>query len=296
MNILVTGASGFLGVHVARQLQDAGHCVATLDSRDADFAQHFKVNLADLDGLCGAVAGFDAVCHLAAIGDVYLAAEQPHLAASSNVTGTANLLSACVKSRLRRFIFASTWEVYGEPRFEPVDETHPCFPDHPYSITKLAGEQLSLATDRFQNLPVVALRLGTAYGLGMRANSVFLRFLDNAIHGRPIKINGTGHQARQFVHTTDIGRAFLAALEAPYRQSVFNVVGDEMISIRELADCVARRFPTEIQYEPERVGDIATARVSNALAKQKLGWFPKILFAEGLEQLMTAREKELAGN
>jgi len=296
MKVLVTGASGFVGAHVARLLKTTEHYVATLDCRDSEFAEHYRLSLADYDALCSVVKGFDAVCHLAAIGDVYVAADQPHAAAASNVTGTANLVLACAKAGLQRFIYASTWEVYGSPRHEPIDESHPCFPDHPYSITKLAGEQLSLAADHLQDLPVIALRLGTAYGLGMRSSSVFTRFLDAAISGRHITINGTGRQARQFVHTTDIARAFKAALESSERRCVLNIVGDEMISIRELADRIALRFPAHIQYGAERVGDIATARVSNDLAKQKLQWFPEVSFTEGLEQLMTARQKELAGH
>lgn len=80
-------------------------------------------------------------------------------------------------------IYASTWEVYGRPQYEPVDEHHPTNPDHPYNITKLAGEHLLLSYDAFQGLRVVSLRLGTAYGTGMRDNSVFSRFISQATRG-----------------------------------------------------------------------------------------------------------------
>ncbi len=143
MKIIVTGAAGFLGSHVADVLREDGHDVLGLDIQDNPTQPIIKADLLQPDTLIKALEGIDAVCHLAAIGDVYLAFQNPPLAAAINVTGTANLLEACLKKGIKKFIYASTWEVYGEPRYQPIDEKHPCNPDHPYNITKLAGEQLA---------------------------------------------------------------------------------------------------------------------------------------------------------
>src|SRR5437899_3183715 len=135
-------------------------------------------DLGDIAALADAFRGSNFVCHLAAIGDVYLAAEKPYLAAQTNVTGTANVCEAALKAGVSKLIYASTWEVYGKPRYEPIDEDHPCAPDHPYNITKLAGERLALAYSHLRDgVSVSALRLGTAYGTRMRPNSVFSLFI-----------------------------------------------------------------------------------------------------------------------
>ena len=158
-------------------------------------------------------------------------------------------------------VYASTWEVYGDPVYEPVDEKHPCEPDHPYNITKLAGERMLLAADRLRDVPVIALRLGTAYGLGMRPNSVFEIFIDKARKGEPITIQGDGSQGRQFTHARDIARAFVAAAKSDVGGSP-STWSREMISIKQLAEMVTERFPTEVTYGQPRPGDVpAVVRV-----------------------------------
>jgi len=168
MKVLITGAAGFLAPHVAKQIGSAGHDVVLTDMHNGEGSEAIvPADLMSLDDMLRITQGVDAVCHLGGIGDVYLAAEKPYLAASANVVGTANLLEACSVNKVRKVVYASTWEVYGAPRYQPVDEDHPCEPDHPYNITKLAGEQLVLAYDKIKDLPGIALRLGTAYGPGM---------------------------------------------------------------------------------------------------------------------------------
>ena len=208
MRVLITGSAGFLGGHVADAFVQAGHEVTGFDQRETNLPEVQSVlgDFLDEDLLTEVLADKDVICHIGAIGDVYLAAEQPALAASVNVAGSATVGRAAAKTGTR-VVYASTWEVYGEPEYEPVDEQHRCEPDHPYNITKLAGERMLIAADRLRDVPVIALRLGTAYGLGMRPNSVFEIFIDKARKGEPITIQGDGSQGRQFTHARDIARA-----------------------------------------------------------------------------------------
>lgn len=291
MKILVTGAAGFLGGHVARYLAAAGHDVTGLDrvaAPDPDF-ESTQADLLDLDELMGAFTGQEAICHLAAIGDVYLAAERPELAAAVNVTGSANVARAA-EAAGARVVYASTWEVYGEPEYEPLDEVHPCRPDHPYNITKLAGERMLLAAAELRGIPVTALRLGTAFGSGLRPNSVFRIFVDRARRGDPITIQGDGSQGRQFTHVRDISKAFELASRSEVSGEVFNIVAAETTSIRRLAELVVRRYPTELTFGDPRPGDIAPARVSSAKASDVLGWSPIVAFEEGLEDVFAEAE------
>ena len=290
MKVLVTGAAGFLAPHVAHVFRLDGHDVRLTDVRSGDGA-HRIVTGDFTDPLTAAsiTQGIDVICHLGGVGDVYLALEQPFLAASANVVGTAALLEAARCNGVTKFIYASTWEVYGEPRYQPVDEEHPCNPDHPYGITKLAGEKLALACDALKGLPVVSLRLGTAYGTGMRGNSVFSVFIERAMQGEPITVAGSGEQTRQFTHASDIGRAFLLAATAPVHGEAINIVAGERVSIRQLAELVAAKYPTSINHVPARQGDVPSATVSSEKAGRLLAWKPDVGFREGLGELMASR-------
>ncbi len=179
MRGIVTGGSGFLGSHVADVLAEAGHQITVVDRVASDRHRFVHADLLDRDALTAGFRGTEFVCHLAAVGDVYLAAEKPWLAAEANVTGSANVCEAALAAGVPAVVYASTWEVYGTPHYQPIDERHPCEPDHPYNITKLAGERLALAYGHLRpDLKVVALRLGTAYGPRMRPNSVFSLFIN----------------------------------------------------------------------------------------------------------------------
>lgn len=287
MRVLVTGAAGFLGRHVARRFRMEGHETTGFDTASADGEDFpsLRGDLLDLDQLVPAARGSDVICHIGAIGDVYLAAEQPALAAQVNVTGTTNVATAA--SRVgARVVYASTWEVYGKPAYEPVDEEHPCRPDHPYNITKLAGEQMLLAAGRLKDLPVLSLRLGTTYGLGLRSNSVFRIFVDRARRGERIVIHGDGSQGRQFTHASDVARAFVMAAESDLHGLSLNTVGTEMISIKQLAETVVDRYPTELTFGEARPGDVPTGHVSSAKIKRLMGWEPQVSFDQGLAELL----------
>jgi UDP-glucose 4-epimerase len=287
LKALVTGAAGFLGSHVARRLLEDGFEVTAFDLRPYDHPDVRSVegDLLDPEAVAAAMVGADVVCHIGAIGDVYLAGEQPALAAAVNVTGTAHIAEAARKFGAR-VVYASTWEVYGEPIYEPLDEIHRCAPDHPYNITKLAGESMLLAADHLHDVPVLALRLGTAYGPGLRPNSVFRVFIDRARNGEPITIQGDGSQTRQFTHASDIARAFSMAARSDLRGMALNTVAPEAVSIKQLAEVVVERFPTELTFGPARPGDVPPAAVSGDLIREKLGWVADVPFKSGMSDLM----------
>ena len=291
MRVLITGAAGFLGRHVTEHFLSLGHDVTTFDQAETGDVRVREVvgDLRDLDTVRSAAKSTDVICHIGAIGDVYLAGEQPTLAAEVNGAGSANIAMAAAEQG-SRVVYASTWEVYGEPEYQPLDEAHPTNPDHPYNITKLTGEALLLAADRLQDVPVTALRLGTAYGSGLRPNSVFRIFIDRAKRGEPITIQGDGSQFRQFTHASDISRGFELAAEAGLRETVLNLVAPEQTSIRTLAETIVARFPTELTFGEPRPGDVPPAVVSSDKAREVLGWEPQTSFEAGLDELIASLE------
>ena len=296
MRVIVTGGGGFLGSHVADGLASAGHDVTVLDLVANPRHRSVAADLLDADGLRQAFAGIDAVCHLGAVGDVYLAGDKPALAASVNVVGTANVCAAALAEGVKRVVVASTWEVYGEPHYQPLDERHPCEPDHPYSITKLAGERIARSYAHLKGLSVVALRLGTAFGTRMRPNAVFSIFIRRALAGEPITIQGSGQQGRQFTHATDIGRGFTAALTRGRSGEAYNLVADRMVTIRELAQLVTSFAPTDVVYGEPRPGEVPSATVANARAAEELGWRSQVAFEDGLRELVDEARSARAGS
>ena len=289
MRVLVTGAAGFLGRHITRHFRDVGWSVTGFDIAmfEEPGVELFQGDLTKANAVEEAIDKVDVVAHVGAIGDVYLAGRQPALAAEVNVVGTANVMEAARRHGVR-VVYASTWEVYGDPQREPLDEEHPTMPDHPYNITKLAGESLALAAARLEGVSVLALRLGTAYGSGLRPNSVFRIFIDRARLGKPLTIQGDGMQSRQFTHTSDIARAFELAAHSSASGIALNVTAPETISIKELAERVVERFPTELTFGEPRPGDVPSALVSSRKAKETLGWEAEMPFSRGLDQLIAS--------
>jgi UDP-glucose 4-epimerase len=293
MKTLVTGSAGFLGRHIATRLRDQGWQVEAFDLEPTGIGGVHDIigDLRDAAAVAAAVEGIDVVCHAGAIGDVYLAAERPELAAAVNVVGSANIASAAERAGAR-VVYASTWEVYGEPVYQPLDETHPTNPDHPYNITKLAGEQVLLAADRLRGVPVLSMRLGTAYGTGLRPNSVFRIFIDRARRGDPITIQGDGSQGRQFTHASDIAEAFVLACASDAHGMALNTVSTRSVSIKELAELITARYPTELTFGEPRPGDVPPASVSADKITEVLGWASRTPFEEGLDALMDAVEAD----
>lgn len=274
--VLVTGSAGFLGYHIAQFLKEKKIEVVEFDIKNGQ-------DLLDNSTLKKTLQKVDYVCHLAAVGDVYLAKDNPVLAQMAGPAATANLSKLCDELGIKKLIYASTWEVYGKPHYQPMDENHPCFPDHPYSIAKYAGELV--VRSKIAKTPWIILRLGTAYGNHMRENAVIPLFINKAKKGEKITIMGKGLQKRQFTHAKDIANAFYLAIEKEVKNEVFNIVSDEATTIKELARVIIDHYPTEIEFLPPREGDVEPAKVSSEKAQKKLSWKPMVSFKEGLSQL-----------
>jgi len=282
--IIVTGASGFIGSNVAQFLADEGFDVVSSDIRPSPrpTGSWRAADLTRPEDLVSLTQGAEAVCHIGGIGDVYVATKDPALAMHVNGCATSYLLEAARTNGVQRVVYASSWEVYGPPRYQPIDENHPTAATHPYNISKLAGDLLVQSAGRHGPMRTVALRLGTAYGPGIRDNAVIPLFVRKARKKEPIEIQGTGTQYRQFTHVTDIARAFALALRSPDPGPVYNVVSPEQTTIRGLAETIVSHIPTEIIYREGRVGDPPPAIIDASRIRKELGWEAKVALSAGL--------------
>ena len=286
---MVTGAAGFIGSNVSEHLEETGFQVIRSDLvlPVKAVGTWRRADLMRADDLVHLTEDADAICHIGGIGDVYAAEKDPQSALTINGTGTLNLLEATVFNRVPRFVYASTWEVYGTPHYEPVDERHPCVPNHPYSISKLVGDLVTQSYGTYDSTHPLVLRLGTAYGRGMRPTAVIPAFIRGACQRARIEIHGTGQQFRQFTHVSDIADAFRLALTTERREGVFNIVSPEKTTIRALAESVVDRFPADIVHLKPRPREVASQLVSSELAARYLGWTPHVEFQRGLAEFVT---------
>lgn len=224
--ILVTGAAGFIGFHVARQLLGEGRPVVGLDNLNSYYDPALKkarlaqlgnasgfsfveADLADRDTIAALFArhGFAQVVHLAAQAGVRYSIEQPHAYADSNLTGFLNLLEGCRHHGCRHLVYASSSSVYGANTklpFAVQDRT-----DHPvsfYAATKKANELMAQSYSHLYRLPVTGLRFFTIYGPWGRPDMAIFLFVNAIMEGRPIRLFNHGLMRRDFTYIDDVTR------------------------------------------------------------------------------------------
>ena len=293
MFALVTGGSGFIGSHVVDKLLERGIHVRIFDMvvpAPGTRAEFYHGSLLDLDALRMAMSGIDVVYHLAAIADVKDVHEEPHYAESINVRGTINVLEVARRNHmqrpLHRVVYGSTTWVYSATTEQHVDELTPLgAPSHLYTATKIASEYYCRCYANLYDVPVTILRYGIPYGPRARDGAVVPIFVEKAMRGDPITIAGDGSQVRTCVYVEDLAEGNVLALKSIARNKVYNLDGTEKVTIRRIAEIVQRVVGgAKIEYGPARPGDFSGKEVSSQLAKQELGWEPKVSFEDGVRR------------
>ena len=276
--ILVTGGSGFIGSHVVDKLADAGFEPRIYDLQPSPHHEPGSVDTAigdlfDHEALCAAMEDCEAVIHLAAYADVGIVAKEPVQAEECNSRGTLAVLEAA-KATDTRVVYGSTIWVYGASGDGLIDEDAPLgLPDHLYTASKLAGEMYCTSYAELYEVPCTILRFGIPYGPRARPAAVIPIFVSKALKSEPLTIAGDGLQTRRFVYVEDLAEGIVAGLTKGEENRVYNLAGDEAVTIRELADIVSDLIDdTEIVHTPGRNGDFGGAVISNERAAKELGW------------------------
>jgi UDP-glucose 4-epimerase len=293
--VLVTGGAGFIGSALVRRLTAAGIPVRVLD--DLSMGQRAYLDgqpcdlvvgsLADPDAVRDAVAGCDAVVHLAARAGIPDSVTDPLGTFEANVTHTTRVLDAARLAGARRFVFASSNAVLG-PHVPPADETVLPRPASPYGASKLAGEGYMTAYAETYGLATCALRFSNAYGpRSLHKKSVVAAWIRAAFAGAPLTIHGDGKQTRDFVHVDDLAGAMLAALEAPEDRvagAVLQVGTGRETTVNELAETLGHAMgrPLAVLRGPTRAGDIVRNSSRVDRAAEVLGWRSAVDLLDGL--------------
>lgn len=294
MRVAVTGGCGFIGSHVVDQLLRAGHEVVVVDLAPGwrnPAADYREADLFDQPDLAAALAGAQAVFHLAGAADVNAVAADPVRAVQLNVEGTARVLEAARQGGVDRVLLASTVWVYGatvgqgeRTEAAPVDLSRA---GHVYVATKLAAEMLVHSYHEMFGQNFTILRYGIPYGPRMREALVVARFVRAAQEGQPITIAGSGEQQRNYVYVEDLADAHVRALAPAAAGQTLALEGGAPVSVREIADTVCSLVqPVRIEHVPARTADYEGIPVSGRLAKELLDWAPVTPFAEGVRRYL----------
>jgi CDP-glucose 4,6-dehydratase len=311
---LITGAHGFVASHLARALLGRGDEVRVLDRPDPRLADvggerlsgldllglREEVELAegdlrDAEAVTAAVAGCDAVFHLAAQTIVGVARESPLETLEVNVRGAWNVFEACREQGVARVVFASSDKAYGSSPELPYREDFPLRAAYPYDASKAAADIVARSYANAYDLPLAVTRFANIYGGG---DLNFSRLIPEAtiavLDGRPPLIRSDGSPERDFLHVDDAVAAYLAieaALEGDGAAGeAFNAGGEYPHSVREVVDLIAAAAAAGI--EPEYLGsgtpdgEIDRQFVDSGKLRELTGWRPRVELGEGLRRTL----------
>jgi UDP-glucose 4-epimerase len=290
--IAVTGGAGFIGSHVVDAMLAAGYDVRVLDHRPPlqTNVEWAEVDLLDQDALTDALKGCGPVFHLAAMADVNRVIADPAESVAVTVLGAARVLEAARRADAGRVILASTVWVYAATRGDVVDEDTPfdlTAERHIYASSKLAAEMFCADYAHLYGRPYTVLRYGIPYGPRMRSNLVVAAFLERALRGETLRIDGDGAQERSFVYVEDLAAAHVLALAPIAHNRTYNLEANEAISIRRLAETIGELVGNvEVTFGAARPVDYQARRVSSDRARTELGWTPRFDFAAGLQRTL----------
>ena len=300
--ILVTGGMGFIGSHIVRALMNQNKEVLVYDLiaeeklplvRSLRFSGTEEPNLVqgdlcDLNQVKTTIRenSVDTVIHAAAMSFIPDVLKNPYGAFKVNFEGTLNILEAARESSLERIVHISTSSVYGEIQYAPVDEKHPLNPKEVYGGSKLVAEKAVEAYTRSYGLKTTIIRPTNVYGPGDLYDRAVKLFIENALAGKPLSLQGGGLQRRDFTYVEDTVRGIMATLDNDLAVGeAFNISYGEDYSIKELAEIIRELIPgTEVQVTPGRDIEIQRRLLDISKAQRILGYKPIFDLRSGVKE------------
>ena len=324
LSVLVTGGAGFIGSHLCERLLTNGAEVTCLDNLSSGKLSNlsgmrrkkrFRLIIGDVldaETVNGAVKGVDAVCHLAAKVGVKHYIEHPIEVIRTNVFGTYNLLEACRRKKLKRFIFASTSEIYGKNSDVPLSEDSnrvlgpPRIDRWCYSSSKSVDEHLCYSYRKEYDIPLVILRYFNSYGPRQDSSNyggVVSIFMRRVLNNQAPQVHGDGKQTRSFMFIADaIDGTVASLLQNEAVGEVFNIGNPVETSILGLAESIIRVAGKERELKPELLRydefygqsyeDLRRRAPDISKARRLLGFEPRVALREGLNLTFHWYQKE----
>jgi UDP-glucuronate 4-epimerase len=319
--VLVTGAAGFIGFHVARRLLEQGRPVLGIDNlnsfydeglkqqrleilRDQSDFELLKIDIADRHAVEEVFRdrSFGPVIHLAAQAGVRYSLENPHLYVQSNIVGFVNLLESAYKKKTPHFVFASSSSVYGSNKKVPFSETDNV--DHPvslYAATKKSDELIAHVYAHLYRLPLTGLRFFTVYGPWGRPDMAMFKFCKSIIEGTPIEVFNHGKMLRDFTYVDDVVEGVIRTMERPpkgepggnsseasplYR--IYNIGNNQPVELTRLIQVLEQKIGKKaiIKWLPMQPGDVPTTYADIDALTEATGYRPYTPIEAGVERFV----------
>jgi dTDP-glucose 4,6-dehydratase len=304
-SVLITGAGGFIGSHLAEALvnagahtramvhyNSAGRCGWVEESNCKGDMEIVTGDIREVDSVRAALKGIDIVFHLAALIAIPYSYVSPSSYVSTNVLGTLNILQESRHSGVSRVVHTSTSEVYGTARQIPISEEHPLQGQSPYSATKIGADKLAESFHRSFGLPISIVRPFNTYGPRQSARAVIPTIMTQALANEPIRV-GNIAPTRDFNYVEDTVRGFMSnAASEKAIGLVINLGTGREISIGDLARTICSLVGREclIVQEEQRIrpsgSEVARLVADNRMADELLDWRPEVSLHDGLQQTL----------
>ncbi|MEE9117294.1 MAG: NAD-dependent 4,6-dehydratase LegB [Calditrichia bacterium] len=312
--ILITGAGGFIGSHLAERCVEKGYEVKAFiryNSKNnwgwlesSAFKNEIEVytgDVRDFDSVFDAMKGCDTIFHLAALIGIPYSYISPLAYIRTNIEGTYNILQAALKLNMENIVVTSTSETYGTAQYVPIDEKHPLVGQSPYSASKIAADQLAISYYRSFNLPVKLIRPFNTYGPRQSARAVIPTIISQILSGQTKIKLGNLAPTRDLTFVKDTARAFIEIAKVPeLNGEVTNVGLNEQISIGELAKLISELMGEEIDViaDEQRVrtkdSEVERLICDNSKILKYTAWQPQYTFKTGLQETISWFEKHLS--
>lgn len=311
--VLVTGAGGFIGSHLAERLVSEGAQVRALvryngagrwgwldESESVCDMEVVMGDIADPESVMSAVADREVVFHLAALIAIPYSYHAPRSYVRTNVEGTLNVLEAARRHGVERVVNTSTSETYGTARRVPIDEDHPMQGQSPYSASKIGADMIADSYYRSFAVPVVTARPFNTFGPRQSARAVIPTIMSQLLSGRTQIRLGALHPTRDLNYVSNTVEGFLAAGSHPDAEGkTFNFGSGREISVLDLAELIAKLAGKEIEVVSEDsrqrppASEVERLLADSTRARTVLGWEPKVSLEEGLKKTLDWMERHL---
>ena len=307
-SILVTGAAGFIGFHVARQLLDEGRIVVGLDSvndyydpalKEARLAQlagrpnftFIKANLADRAALLALMAEhkFPVVIHLAAQAGVRYSIDNPHAYADANLEGFLNILEGCRHNGCKHLLYASSSSVYGANKKKPFSVSDRV--DNPislYAATKKANELMAHSYSHLYRLPTTGLRFFTVYGPWGRPDMALFKFTRGILAGERLPVYNRGQMDRDFTYVDDIVEGVVRVLDRPDGYRIFNIGNNQRVPLMRYIEAIEKATGKKADLEllPMQPGDVPATEADTSALDAAVGFKPSTPVEVGVQRFV----------
>jgi NAD dependent epimerase/dehydratase len=312
--VLITGAGGFIGSHLTHRLVREGARVRAfvrynsradigllnqIPPEDLHEIEIVAGDLRDSNAVSRSVEGMDLVFHLGALIAIPYSYHHPREVVETNVTGTLNVLMACLDLETPRLIHTSTSEVYGTAITVPIDENHPLQGQSPYSASKIGADKLVESFYSSYELPVVTIRPFNTYGPRQSARAVIPTIITQALEKDVINL-GSLDTKRDFTFVTDTVNGFIKAAQAnDVEGQTYNLGTGTEVAIGKLAEMIIQMVgrPVRIESDTNRLrpgkSEVMRLLSDNRLAQQKIGWQPEVSLEDGLRSTLAWIQEHL---